>query len=197
MCSLKKLSQVRGPSYTYWVLGVKWKVIARKENWLISQTCTNFSPFEDFFWENKYSKLSFFHLLFIVGSGNSYSNFLRHFSYYIISIIHPLFCYTLPYPESAKKFSSLMDVKPTANQVSATITMEGKSASRIWGRVSVCLGNWMEKILSARISCLHPYSTSSRQFPTSKSPVNIYIMLTCQLHISIEQKYVKLLMIIQ
>jgi len=90
-----------------------------------------------------------------------------------------------------------MDVKPTANQVSATITMEGMSARHIRGRLSVCLGNWMEQILSARISCLHPYCTSSRQFPTSKSPVNVYIMLTYQLHISIEQKYVKLLTIIQ
>jgi len=42
--------------------------------------------------------------------------------------------------------------------------MEGMSARRIWGRVSVCLGNWMERILSARISCLHRYSTSSTQF---------------------------------
>jgi hypothetical protein len=71
------------------------------------------------------------------------------------------------------------------------------SARRIWGRVSVCLGNWMEKILSARISSLHPYSTSSSQFPTSISPVNIYIMLTYQMHVSIEQKYVKLLMVVQ
>jgi hypothetical protein len=75
--------------------------------------------------------------------------------------------------------------------------MEGMSARRIWGRVSVCLGNWMERILSARISCLHRYSTSTTQFPKSKSPVNIYIMPTYQLNIAIEQKYVKFLMIIQ
>lgn len=137
------------------------------------------------------------HSMFVVGSDNSYCNYLLHFPYYIISIIHPLFCYSLPYPKSGKKFSSLMDVKPTANQVSATVTEEGMSARHIWGRVSVCLGNWMEKILSARISCLHPYSTSSRHFPTSKSLVNIYVMLTYQLNISIEQKYVKLLMNIQ
>ena len=72
--------------------------------------------------------------LFVVGSGNFYSNFLLHFSYYIISIIiHPSFCYSLPHPKSGKKFSSLMDVKPTANQVSATVTMEGMAARRIWG----------------------------------------------------------------
>jgi hypothetical protein len=81
------------------------------------------------------------HSLFVVGSGNSYSNFLFYFFYYIISIIHPLFCYSLPYLKSGKKFSSLMDAKPTANQLSATITTEGMSARRIWGRVSVCLGN--------------------------------------------------------
>jgi hypothetical protein len=55
------------------------------------------------------------------------------FSYYIISIIHPLFRYCLPYPARAKKFYYLMGVKPTANQVSATITMEGMSARRIRG----------------------------------------------------------------
>jgi len=62
-----------------------------------------------------------------------------------------------------------MDVKSTANQFSATITMDVMSARRIWGRVSVCLGNWMEKILSARISYLQPYFTSRTQFLNSKS----------------------------
>jgi hypothetical protein len=71
--------------------------------------------------------------LFVAGSGNSYCNYLLHLSFYTISIIHPLFCYSLPYPKSRKKISSLMDVKTTANQVSATVTTEGMSARRIWG----------------------------------------------------------------
>jgi hypothetical protein len=140
------------------------------------------------FFEKKHITTCNLYSLFLINSGNSYSNFLLYFPYYIISIIHPLFCYSLHYPKSGKKFSSLMDVKPTANQVSATITMEGMSARRIRRRVNVCLGNRMEQILSARISCLHRYCTSSKQFPTSKSPVNIYIMLNYQLRISIKQK---------
>jgi hypothetical protein len=102
---------------------------------------------EDFFLEKQISQLVTFIVVVVVvvvvvvGSGNSYSYLLLHFSCYIISITHPLFCYCLSYPKTAKKFSSLMDVKPTANQVSATVAMEGMSARRIWGRVSVCLGN--------------------------------------------------------
>jgi len=94
-----------------------------------------------FLMEKQISQLVIFIRFFVVGSGNSYSYLLLHFSCYIIAFTRSLFCYCLPYPKSAKKFSSLMDVKPTANQVSTTITMEGMSARRIWGRVSVCLGN--------------------------------------------------------
>ena len=137
---------------------------------LKSRICVILLTTGRFFFSEKTNIVSFdLHSFFVVGSGNSYSNSLLHFSYYIICIIPPLVSYSLPYPKSANKFSYLMDIKPTANKVSGTITTEGMSARHIWGQVSVCLGNWMEKILSARISRLHPYSTSSRQFQTSKS----------------------------